>query len=84
MMIINTVTKYRYGNIVEYRSDRTPGKDYGKWREGKILAIKLYQTSAMCSDVFMIYYEIEPLELVGSEHDNEEWVLENVNVLRKP
>ena len=83
-MIINTVTKYTYGDIVEYRSGRTPGKDYGKWRMGSILAMQLYQNAALRSDFFMISYAIEPLELVGSEHDSEEWVQENENVLRKP
>jgi len=48
----------------------------GKLSKGKIVGVSLGQNQFMRPECFMISYQVEPLELVGSEHDSDESISE--------
>lgn len=76
-MIINIRTKFKHGDVVEYRRDPASCP----WKTGRIKGVKLIQYDAFRADAFMIYYLVEPIEMVGTEHDNKEWILECNNTI---
>jgi len=76
-MLINTTTKFNHDDSVLYRLNTNK-----PWNPGRIIAIRIYQPRHFRSDAFMVYYCIEPIEMIGFEHDNEEWIFE-ADVTRK-
>ena len=72
-MNLSIKTKFDYGQIVNCRF-----KEYnkGELAQGKINSVQVCQTEHMRPECFMISYLVEPLEYIGYEHDEEEWIPE--------
>lgn len=72
-IIIQTVSKYNYGDIIQCNFNRYKPNTIQK---GKIRAVKIYQCDAYKKECFTISYLVEPLEFCGFEHDEDEWISE--------
>jgi len=76
-MLISAVTRFNCGDHVYYRRET-----HLPWKKGHILAIKCWTVRAFVPGKFMIYYTIEPIELAGFEHDDEELIHEHDDTIR--
>ena len=56
---------YRQNSMINYLSND------GRIAVGKIIAIRAYQSCNYRKDACTIYYDIEPEEFIGTEHDSE-------------
>lgn len=72
-MLIQTSSKYNYGDIVNVRFNKYK---HGTIQKGTILSIRVYQCKQFRENAFIVSYSIEPLEFEGYEHGEDEWISE--------
>ena len=73
-MIIYADTKYSPGDRVMCRFSGN-GRS-GEISEGEVRDIKVYHHKHAMRDRHMIYYCVEPVDMIGFEHDDDEMIYE--------
>ncbi len=76
-MIINLVTYYDCGDRVAYRCTKND-----LWKEGLINAVRVWSDKHSAPDYYVVYYSVEPIELMGMEHDDDEWIHSHKDTIR--
>jgi hypothetical protein len=73
-MNLSVTTKWRYNDIV-ITKQVLPNKTI--MREGRICGIKVVQSEHYKKDGYLLYYLLEPVDMIGLEHDEHFSVIES-------